>query len=107
MQCAVDVTGSPPTTPRCPADVAGSDGNLSNQIVFTTLAATTVTVHCKGNNAQAVWKKLDGPQGRRRHQQRRPERRVAVSQPYYSASGAGSGRPVRPLASRRLPPVRS
>jgi hypothetical protein len=59
MQCAVDAPGiATDYTEVTLPDVAGSDGNLSNQIVFTTQAATTVTVHCKGNNAQAVWKKL-------------------------------------------------
>jgi hypothetical protein len=59
MQCAVDAPGiATDYTEVTLPDVAGSDGNLSNQIVFTTPAATTVTVHCKGNNAQAVWKKL-------------------------------------------------
>ena len=59
MQCAVDAPGiATDYTEVTLPDVAGSDGNLSNQIVFTTQAATTVTVHCRGNNAQAVWKKL-------------------------------------------------
>ena len=59
MQCAVDAPGiATDYTEVTLPDVAGSDGNLSNQIVFTTPAATTVTVYCKGNNAQAVWKKL-------------------------------------------------
>ena len=59
MQCAVDAPGiATDYTEVTLPDVAGSDGNLSNQIVFTTPAATTVTVYCKGNNTQAVWKKL-------------------------------------------------
>ena len=39
-------------------DVAGAEGNVSNQIVFTTPSALNVTLYCRGTNTNAVWKKL-------------------------------------------------
>jgi hypothetical protein len=39
-------------------DVVGAEGNVSNQIVFTTPTALTVTLYCRGSNTNAVWKKL-------------------------------------------------